>query len=70
MGAEVPAHRPVHGELAEGQDLEIRVLNQKKTLQARRFANLTPETHGAKQKRFEDLVSVIEELEKRVEEER
>lgn len=52
------------------EDLEIRVLNRKKTLQARRFANLTPETHGTKQKHFEELISAIEELKKRVEGER
>lgn len=48
------------------EDLEIRVLNQKKSLQARRFAHLTPETHGEKQKRFDQLVAVLENLEKRV----
>ena len=48
------------------QDFEVRVLNQKKTLQARRFANVTPETHGDKQKRFDQLIARLEELEARV----
>lgn len=48
------------------QDLEIRVLNRKRSLQARRFANLTPETHGEKQERFDRLVAALEELEKRL----
>jgi hypothetical protein len=48
------------------QDLEIRVLNHKKSLQARRFAGVTPETHGEKQERFDRLVAVLEDLEKRL----
>ncbi|MFP5284723.1 MAG: hypothetical protein ACLGI9_03200, partial [Thermoanaerobaculia bacterium] len=38
------------------QDLEIRVLNRRRSLQARGFANLTPETHGERQQRFDRLV--------------
>ena len=48
------------------QDLEIRVLNHKRTLQARRFAGVTPETHGEKQERFDRLVAALEDLEKRL----
>jgi hypothetical protein len=48
------------------EDLEIRVLNRGKSLQARRFANVTPETHGEKQERFDRLVAALEELEKRL----
>ncbi len=47
-------------------DLEIRVLNQKKSLQARRFANMTPETHGEKQQRFAQIVAALAEVEGRV----
>jgi hypothetical protein len=38
------------------------VLNRKATFQSRRFANLTLETHGEKQKRFEQLIAVLEGL--------
>lgn len=48
------------------QDLEIRVLNRRKSLQARGFANLTPETHGERQERFDRLVTALEELERRM----
>jgi hypothetical protein len=48
------------------EDLEIQVLNRRKSLQARRFANLTPETHGEKQARFEQLVAVLEALQERL----
>lgn len=48
------------------EDFEVRVLNQRKILQARRFANVTPETHGDKQKRFDQLIAKLEELEARV----
>lgn len=48
------------------QDFEVRVLNRKKSLQARRFANVTPETHGDKQKRFDQLIANLEELEARI----
>lgn len=48
------------------QDLEIRVLNRKRSLQARRFANVTPETHGERQARFDRLIAALEELESRL----
>ena len=70
LAAAQPGDLPVNLYSTWYQDLEIRVLNQKKTLQARRFANLTPETHGANQKRFEELISAIEALQQKVVEER
>lgn len=48
------------------QDLEIRVLNRRKALQARRFASLTPETHGERQKRFDRIIAALEALQERV----
>lgn len=66
LAAAQPDGLPVNLYSTWYQDLEIRVLNQKKTLQARRFANLTPETHGANQKRFEDLILAIEALQQKV----
>lgn len=70
LAATQPDDLPVNLYSTWYQDLEIRVLNQKKALQARRFANLTPETHGAKQKRFGELISAIEVLQQKVVEER
>ncbi len=49
------------------QDLEIRVLNRKVTLQARRFAGLEPETHGEKQERFDAMIEAIEAVRGRLE---
>lgn len=48
------------------QDLEIRVLNRRRSLQARRFANVTPKTHGERQERFDRLVTELEDLQKRL----
>jgi hypothetical protein len=47
------------------QDLQIDVLNRTKSIQARQFARMTPETHGEKQQRFDRLVSALEALEAR-----
>jgi len=49
------------------QDLEIRVLNRKVTLQARRFAGLEPQTHGEKQDRFDAMIAEIDAVRSRVE---
>lgn len=46
-------------------DLEVQVLNRKRSLQARGFANVTPETHGEKQKRFDRVLAALEDLRKR-----
>lgn len=61
-----PEDMPVNLYSSWYQDLEIRVMNRKTSLQARRFANLTPETHGEKQERYDRLVAALEELEKRL----
>ncbi len=47
------------------QDLQIDVLNRTKSIQARQFARMTPETHGEKQQRFDQLVAALEALEAR-----
>lgn len=46
-------------------DFEVQVLNRKRSLQARGFANVTPETHGEKQKRFDQVLAALEALRKR-----
>jgi hypothetical protein len=62
LAAVRPGELPVNLYSSWYEDLEIRVLNRKATLQARRFANLTPETHGEDQKRYEQLIAALEEL--------
>jgi hypothetical protein len=66
LAAANPEDLPVNLYSSWYEDLEIRVLNRKKSLQARRFAGLTPETHGEKQKRLEQVLAVLEDFEKRV----
>lgn len=46
-------------------DFEVEVLNHKRSLQARGFTGVTPETHGEKQKRFDQLLAALEDLRKR-----
>lgn len=46
-------------------DFEVQTLNHKRSLQARGFAGVTPETHGEKQKRFDQLLAALEDLRKR-----
>ena len=48
------------------QNLEMGVLSRTKSIQARQFARMTPETHGEKQQRFDRLVAVLEALQTRI----
>ncbi|HBL28279.1 MAG TPA: hypothetical protein DD490_15700 [Acidobacteria bacterium] len=48
------------------QDVEIRVLNRRRSLLARRFAGLTPESLGASQVRFNEITALLEAVQKRV----
>ncbi len=43
----------------EYTDFEIRVLNRRRSFQARQFAGMTPATHGEQQQRFDRLWEVI-----------
>jgi hypothetical protein len=60
LAAVRPEELPVNLYSSWYEDLEIGVLNRKTSLQARRFASLTPETHGEKQKRYEQLIAALE----------
>ena len=51
----------------EYTDFEVRVLNRRRSLQARQFAGLTPETHGEAQQRFDRLWEALEALYRRYE---
>ncbi len=46
-------------------DFTVRILDQGRSLQARRFLNVTPQTHGEKQKRFDALYAAIDALHRR-----
>jgi hypothetical protein len=47
-------------------DLRVQVLQCTRDLQARRYANVTAETHGARQNQFDDLFDGLRRLERRV----
>ena len=47
-------------------DLTIEVLNRKVSIQARRFAEMTPETHGARQQSFDRVIEVLAALQRQV----
>lgn len=57
-----PTELPVNLHSSWYEDLQIQVLNRKAVFQARGFASLTPETHGVRQRRFEEIVAALEEL--------
>lgn len=46
-------------------DLVVEVLNREARVQARRFANLSPKTHGEKQERFERIEEALDTLARR-----
>ncbi len=47
-------------------DLVVEVLNREARVQARRFANLSPKTHGEKQERFERIEEALDALARRM----
>jgi hypothetical protein len=47
-------------------DLTIEVLNHKASIQARRFAGMTPETHGPRQQSFDRVIEVLTALQRQV----
>ena len=50
-------------------DLRITVLSQSRSIMARRFLDMTPETHGEKQKAFDRIFEALRKVEERVERE-
>ncbi|HEX9945741.1 MAG TPA: hypothetical protein VGG03_27350, partial [Thermoanaerobaculia bacterium] len=57
---------PVNLWAPEYTDLEIRVLNHRRSLQARQFAGMTPATHGESQQRFDRLWETVDALHRRL----
>lgn len=47
-------------------DVVVRVLNHRGQVNARRFAGMTPETHGSKQKRFDGLLLQLRAVHRRL----
>lgn len=47
-------------------DLSVEVLNHKASIQARRFAGMTPQTHGARQQSFDRVIEVLAALQRQV----
>jgi hypothetical protein len=66
LAAARPEELPVNLWAPEYTDLEIRVLNYKRPLQARQFAGMTPSTHGELQQRFDRLWEILEGLRRRL----
>jgi hypothetical protein len=50
-------------------DLRITVLSQSRSVMARRFLHMTPETHGEKQKAFDRIFEALRKVEERAERE-
>lgn len=47
-------------------DFSVEILKHKKSLQARKFARMTPQTHGERQKDFDRIFTALEQLQARV----
>jgi hypothetical protein len=47
-------------------DLTVEVLARQKVIQARRFADIGPETYGESQRRFDRVVDALERLRRRI----
>lgn len=43
-------------------DLRIEVLDKEKSMQARKFARMTPQTHGERQKQFDRIFAALDQL--------
>ncbi len=66
LAAADPASLPVNLWARDYTDLAIRVLDHRKSVQARQFARMTRDTHGERQQRFETLYARLYDLHLRV----
>ena len=64
-----PEDLPINLYATDYTDLVIEVLNRKKSIQARRFAGMTPTTHGERQEDFNRTFEALYTLHLRVAEE-
>ena len=60
------ADLPQNAYAAQYTDVTVQVLDQVKDIAARRYADITPRSHGEKQKTFDRLYSELRQLTKRV----
>lgn len=65
LGEADPAAFPANLYAPDYTDLGVLILDRGRTLQARRFLNVTPETHGEMQKRFDALYAALDALHRR-----
>lgn len=61
-----PAAWPVNLYARDYTDLSLRVLNHRKSIQARQFPNMHPATHGKRQADFDTLLTTLERLNAKV----
>lgn len=61
-----PGKFPVNLWAQHYTDFNLTVLNHRKSMQARQFARLTPQTHGEKQKQFDRIFAAMQALHQRV----
>ena len=57
-----PADWPVNLYAPDYTDVSLRVLNHRKSIQARQFPNMRPATHGKHQTSFNAFVTTLERL--------
>jgi len=62
LAREAPDDLPVNLWAPDYTDLSLRVLDHRRSLQARRFAGMEPHSHGEAQARFDRLVAALETL--------
>ena len=48
-------------------DLSLQILNRKKSVQARQFRGVTPDTHGERQRSFDKILALLTKLNSKVE---
>ena len=62
------ADLPINLYSADYTDLGVAILNRSRSISGRKFLNMTPETHGEKQKAFDRILEALRALHARVEE--
>ena len=66
LAEQAPGELPINLYAEHYTDLKISVLDQRKSIQARQFADLTPTRHGEQQQRFDRIFGELQELHRRV----
>jgi hypothetical protein len=59
---------PLNLHATDYTDFQVAVLDRKKSVQARRFAGLTAQTHGERQRRFDEVLAALTALYQRTQE--